>query len=80
MLINTERLAYIQNEGFRTAIIILPFKMLGGFSEGENKMARPRGFEPLASASGGQRSIQLSYGRRVVDFRLGIAQLIGYKW
>lgn len=36
-------------------------------------MVRPRGFEPLASASGGPRSIQLSYGR-LVDLNVSIDQ------
>ncbi len=57
-----KRLAYHQERGFSNPNFSIPFKALGSFCGEKNEMAHPRGFEPLASAFGGQRSIQLSYG------------------
>ena len=41
----SDRLADVQNEGFRTAKTTLPFKVLAEFKGGQNRMARPRGFK-----------------------------------
>lgn len=42
-----ERLRYARNEGFRTAELSLPFKVLGRITGAESEMARPKRFELL---------------------------------
>ena len=41
-----DNLAWVRNEGFRTAKTTLPFNVLGGFSEGKISLAEREGFEP----------------------------------
>ncbi len=67
----SDRLRYSRGEGFRTANLSLPFQVLrgfagasGGISGGDDRMARPRGFEPLTPKFVVWCSIQLSYGRK----------------
>ena len=57
-----KRLQYRRGEGFRTANLALPFKVLAQISGAKADMAHPARFERAASTFGGWRSIQLSYG------------------
>ena len=62
----SDSLAYSRKTGLRTPKTSIPFKALGIFNDGENKMVRPAGLEPAASRLEVSRSIQMSYGRTYI--------------
>jgi len=48
-LVFADKLPYQRNEGYRTAQIALPFRVLEGFKGGKSEMVRPTGIEPVTS-------------------------------
>ena len=61
-MVFSKPIAYCRENGFRTPETTSVFGALQRLQHETCKMVHPRGFEPLTSAFGGQRSIQLSYG------------------
>ena len=55
-LVFPERVKYCQNEGYRTAGIALPFRVLEGLNTPNGDMVEPRGIEPLTSCMPCKRS------------------------
>ena len=58
-----DHIPYRRGEGFSNAKFALPFNILKEINMEKKEMARPTRFERVTFAFGGQRSIQLSYGR-----------------
>ena len=62
-LVFADKLPYVRGEGFRTASIALPFRVLEGLRGGRYEMARPERVELPTAWFVARYSIQLSYGR-----------------